>query len=394
MFWPRLGRVDFAAYHPWKPTLPGHRYRLDLADQSNPQAVDFIWSENARGHISGDTPTLMFHHVLTKLVFRLKDISGGSLEGVGGTIGRVPSKGVFDLAEGRLVAENDAAAVRDIALRRATDGDDDRATARLEAIVLPGETAPRTVEFTFSDGSRGRLTLDEKQLSGGKIYFHDVTVTGGGQVSTGAAVIVDWDDQNREPEHHFVIKTGNGGGDGGGDGDGDGDDPPERVRYFVERMGGSGTGADIGPDTGPEEPVGIAAYEGWSNRETTVTERFGFADIRRHGSLDAHIWFPPGVNCDLRIEGLPRGYSDVTLAYDITSADGSGVKASIVQVLVDGQNLTRQVTGLIASPGRYTRIVIPDLPASFTYLRFTTDATTNPHGIRIDNIVLEGTPKN
>jgi hypothetical protein len=220
-----------------------------------------------------------------------------------------------------------------------------------------------------------------------------VTVTAGGEVSTGAAVIVDWDDQNREPEEYFVIKTGPGDGDdpGGGPGDGDdpgdgtgGGDPSEIVQYFVETMGILGQS---------QEPVKIADYRGWKNPAPTFTDRFGNADVRRHGSLDAHIWFPPGVNCEVVIGGLPEGYSDVTLAYDITcdpeNVTGT-VRADVIRVFAGDENLTPWVTRNITSPGRYTRIVTGTLRSGATTLRFQSDGAVNRYGIRIDNITLEG----
>ena len=138
-----------------------------------------------------------------------------------------------------------------------------------------------------------------------------------------------------------------------------------------------------------ETPLKIDSYTGWDNAAMSYSDRFGGADIRSHGSLDAHIYFPPTVDADLRIESLPTGYDDITLSYDITSADMGGVHTGAIRVYAGSQDVSLQLTKLIPSPNRYMRVSI-DLPSGVTSVRFVSDGAVNTYGMRIDNIRLEG----
>jgi hypothetical protein len=380
LFYPRTGRVDFAAYHPWRPTYSDNRYPIDVTDQSRPRDIDFIWSDNARGHVSGDEPLLEFRHVMSKLVFEVHDITGSDLMDLDAVVESLPARGFFDLPRGAIETISGSGA--DITALRVEDGDGEASTRSLEAIVFPDEGVSSHVEFRFADGDTGRLALGEQTWLGGKIYIYRVNVTPGGAVSMGGSVIVDWDDQNRQPGRHSVTKTDPDDGGGGGD-PGGGDDPPEKTRYFVETMGAAAG----------EGPVGINEFTGWSNPSITVSDHLEGADIRTHDRLDPHIWFPSGVNADVRIEGLPGGYTNITLSYDITAHVSGGVPAALIRVWAGTTELTPWVTRIIASPGIYTRVVIDRVPDGVTSLRFMSYGGGNTQGMRIDNIQLEGTKK-
>ncbi len=214
LFYPRAGTVDFTAYHPWRPTQADHRYTVDVADQSDPHAIDLKWSVNATGHSSGDVPFLEFRHTLAKLVFRVTDSTGGSLEGLRVVVEGLPVRAVFDLSQGVLAVTPGSEAP--VAARSddegGGEGDDegddkagDPSRARFEAIILPGEDLSPVVGFTFADGETGRLAPENDTFDGGRMYVFDVTVTEGGRVAMGGAAIIDWDDH--EPEEHYLPKN-------------------------------------------------------------------------------------------------------------------------------------------------------------------------------------------
>ncbi len=385
LFYPRVGTVDFTAYHPWRTDSSDHRYTIDVTDQSDPHAIDLKWSANATGHSSGDVPFLEFRHTLAKLVFRVTDSTGGSLEGLGVVVEGLPVRAVFDLSRGVLAvtpgSEAPVAARRDDEEGGQSDGSsesddegDASSRARFEAIVLPGEELSPVVGFTFADGTTSALVPQNDTFSGGRMYVFDVTVTEGGRVAMGGAAIVDWDDH--EPEQHDLPKTDP---DGPGDPDPGGQDDPPAV-WFDETMGTVAGGAG----------VKIAAYTGWDNPRVSVTDRLGGAEVRTHGNLGNHIWFPPGVDADVRFEGLPEGYTDITLSYDITSATTGGVRASLLRLYAGTTNMTPSVTRLIPSPGRYVRVTLT-VPDGTTSLRWVSDGSVNTTGMRLDNIRLEGT---
>ncbi len=375
LFYPRMGKVDFVAYHPWRPTYDDHRYPIDVGDQSDHSAIDFKFSNNARRHSSGDVPFLEFRHLLSKLVFNVRDVSGAPLDGIAAVIDGLRTRGVFYLSDGMLALKDDSRA--DIAPIVVDDGDRDEATTRLEAIVLPESGLAPVVTFNLKEDTAARLNLVDKVYMGGKIYIYNVAVTAPGKVVlTGGTVIIDWDDQNRNPDEYTVPRTGS-----------DGKDPVDpdtlsnqRTRYFRETMG---SGAD------DDTPIKIDAYTEWDNSSVQFSDRFGGADVRRHGSIDAHIYFPPATDADISISGLPEDYTDITLSYDITAVGAGGVRANLIRVYAGTKNVTSQVTKIIPSPNRYTRVSI-DIPNGVTSLRFVSDASVNIHGMRLDNIALEG----
>lgn len=376
IFYPRVGSVDFVAYHPWRADLDDHLYRVDLTDQTNPATIDLIYSNNATGHSAGDVPLLEFHHKLTKLVFNVADTTGASGEGLQAELTGVRTKAMFDLATGSLAMPDQN--LDTISLMRVEDGDDDRTTTRLEAIVLPESPSAPAIDFALTDGTTATLPLTRADWRAGKIYIHNVTITAAGEaVSTGGSVIVDWDDQDRKPEDYRIVKTNPDDADSPGKTD---DDASNRVKqYFIETFGNRALASS----------VKIDAYDGWDNpAPVKFGDTSGGAEVAVFGHLDAHLRFPPATDVDMEITGLPAGYRDMTLSYDI-AADIPGVRANIVKVYADGQNETSHVTATIPSPNIYIRISLP-VPSGTTRLRFVADRIDNPHGMRLDNIRLEG----
>jgi hypothetical protein len=383
LFYPRAGEVDFVAYYPWRTTYADHRYPIDVADQSDHPTIDFLYSDNAAGHSGGDVPLLEFRHRLSKLVFNIVDMTGESLDGLEAVLSGLVTRGEFHLSEGRLVLDGLSEAGIEPALYE--DGDDDLATTRLEAIVLPEADIAPVVDFALPDGSSAQLRIGDEEFLGGKVYIYDVEITDGGQVSLvgGSAVIVDWDDEDRPPGQYQIPKDRP---DDPDPDDPDPDDPDpseEKTRYFFETFGSDGDVLDTRPR--------INDYAGWDNAEDVeFYDRFGGADVRRSGSLDAHIYFPNDTDayCDVKISGLPADRSDITLSYDIAAGEG-GVRAGLILVYADDVNMTRFVTATIPSPNRYIRVSI-DIPSGTSSLRFVSDPAVNTCGMRIDNISLEG----
>ena len=371
LFYPRIGEVDFAAYYPWRTTYADHRYPVDVADQSDHPAIDFMYSDNATGHSGGDVPLLEFHHKLTKLVFNITDMTGASVDGLEATITGLATRGVFHFSEGRLTLDGNSKA--DIEPAEFEDGDDATSTTRLEAIVLPEADIAPVVDFTLPDGTMARLRLVDCEYLGGKVYIYEVKITEGGQVVFGGGtVIVDWDDQDRAPGQYQIPK---------GDPTKPDDPSEKKTRYFFETLGDDNGALDLRPK--------INDYTGWDNADgVEFSDRLGGADVRRSGPLDAHIYFPADKYADLEITGLPSNRSNITLGYDIAAEEG-GVRANLIAVYAGTVNVTQYITATIPSPNRYVRVSV-DIPSGVGSLRFVSDPDVNTCGVRIDNISLEG----
>jgi len=381
--WPRAGRVDFVACYPWRAALDGDLYPIDLGGRNDPGTMDFIYSDNAVGHSAGDVPLLRFHHRLAKLVFDVTDATGADIGGLTAVVSGPLTRGTFDLSAGTLAV--DEAVAEKIVAARVEDGDGDSATERLEAIVMPCAVVAPTVDFTLPDGSTARLTLTRSAWERGNVYTYRVRVTEGGTVElTGGTTIDNWDDRDRAPDDYEIPKHNP------NDDPDDPDDPtdpsvPGGVElYFAESFGDGGTVAG----------VAVGDYSGWDNgAPVSFAERFGEggeggARVCRTEDMDTHIAFPAGANADFSIRGLPSGRSEITLGYDVAAGRG-GTPASMLRLYADDENITSRVTTLIPSPNHYVRVFV-SVPSGATSLRFVADGVSNAHGMRLDNIRLEG----
>lgn len=73
LYYPPGGRqVDFIAYYPYQETVTNHIYKVDVSDQSDLEAIDLLYSDNAK-EMSSATPTasLGFTHRLSRLVMNI-----------------------------------------------------------------------------------------------------------------------------------------------------------------------------------------------------------------------------------------------------------------------------------------------------------------------------------
>ena len=137
---PGSGTFDFVAYHPYKQSslsgdagkIDGYLYPVVLSDQTDPAAIDLLWSDNATG-VTAAAPDVKFtfEHVLSKVEIAVKQgggISADDLAGVVVTIDGVYNEGFFALNSGRIGNTGVPGAVT---ARAVTEG------VSYEAIVLP-----------------------------------------------------------------------------------------------------------------------------------------------------------------------------------------------------------------------------------------------------------------
>ena len=156
---PGSGTFDFVAYHPYKQSslsgdagkIDGYLYPVVLSDQTDPAAIDLLWSDNAAG-VTAAAPDVKFtfEHVLSKVEIAVKQgggISADDLAGVVVTIDGVYNEGFFALNSGRIGNTGVPGAVT---ARAVTEG------VSYEAIVLP----------TTDAAQRGRVFTVEAPLLG------------------------------------------------------------------------------------------------------------------------------------------------------------------------------------------------------------------------------------
>ncbi len=293
LFYPADGsKVDFVAYYPFTGSLQGGVYPIDLTDQSDVSAIDFLYSDNARGKDSESTgsPFLHFDHVLSKLFFDIvatdedTDLRGMRVEISGARRG-----GEFDLSTGELRVTGDEGKIS--TLVSGTRGE-----AEATLILLPEQGLELTVHFVFADGEESVLLLPNVDYDGGFAYGYTVSV----EESAAAA----------------VVRVGEAQIDGWelGEGDAFKIGKAEREEFYSEGFG-------IG-DYVVERPA-LVDFVGWDSGVAGVSyASLGTGVAIRSKDSDAYMYLQNGA--DVKISGLPTdGYADVGFSCSVF-ATGAG----------------------------------------------------------------------
>ena len=191
IYFPAEGNVDFIAYYPYSESLNGTTYEVNVADQTKPEAIDLLYSNNATNIAKSATVGLTFEHRLSQIVLNLSnDGTLASLKGLKVTLSGTNTTAAFDLGTGTLAA-NDSKA--DIALN--VNADATKATA----IVLPASAAELNgTKLTFTlDGTKPfeAALPAETVYEAGTQYTYNVKLSlnnGKIIVNMGKAEITDW----------------------------------------------------------------------------------------------------------------------------------------------------------------------------------------------------------
>lgn len=150
ILFPQNGSLDFISYYPFQNAATSFVYNIDIARQSNPAAIDLLYSKNAVGE-SGDNPLvkLVFKHMLSRLVFDVTLEEGLSFDdGFSVAIKDIVVDGSFDLNSGEVAlgtTKNKITPVVKIAA--------DKKTANVSSIVVPGQNLS-DVTVVFSLGGK------------------------------------------------------------------------------------------------------------------------------------------------------------------------------------------------------------------------------------------------
>lgn len=378
--YPANGNVDFVAYYPYTATVSGTSIALDLSDQSNPAAIDLLYSDNAKNQsASANAVNLGFSHRLSNLVLNVStDGTLASTAGLAVKLGGTASTATFYLAANTLTAGTAA----DITLNANAAG------TLVSGIVLPtADASAAKLTFTLGDKSVEKA-LNVASLEAGKSYSINVTLKGGGEqlyVSFGQATITDW---TSVPGGNIDVDFEGGTVDPTPD-----PTPGEETTIFEETMGTEAVVKD-----GNYWPY-LKNFTGWVSG-LTFTDVNSTLSARRISDTN-NIWFPANKENDLQITGFSTaGYTKLTLSYDLAanlynSSDAQDVAA--MKGTFNGQAFSTPSKVLSNANGDkdkfYTFTV--ELPASAvsatSELHFTTTAADNTKGLRLTNIKLVGT---
>lgn len=200
IYLPESGNVDFIAYYPYTTSVSGNKLAVNVSDQSNPAAIDLIYSNGTKG-VEATTAipiSLGFTHQLTKVTLNVtKDETIETLNGLGVNIKGISTEGEFNLADGTLTATA-GTNNKDVAMYIDAQG----TTATATAIILPtaASTDQTSLNLTFNlNGQSFTHTISDASIfeKGKNVSFNaNLSINNGKPVVTiGAATIEDWDEK-------------------------------------------------------------------------------------------------------------------------------------------------------------------------------------------------------
>lgn len=235
IYLPESGSVDFIAYYPYTTSVSGNKLAVNVSDQSNPAAIDLIYS-NGTKEVAATTATtisLGFTHQLTKVTLNVtKDGTIETLNGLGVNIKGISTEGEFNLADGTLTATA-GTNNKDVAMYIDAQG----TTATATAIILPTATTSTdqtSLNLTFNlNGQSFTHTISDASIfeKGTNVSFNaNLSINNGKPVVTvGNATINNWTEKP--------------GGDINVDFDGEGQPQPGGETVILDESFATGQGA-------------------------------------------------------------------------------------------------------------------------------------------------------
>lgn len=235
IYLPESGSVDFIAYYPYTTSVSGNKLAVNVSDQSNPAAIDLIYS-NGTKEVAATTATtisLGFTHQLTKVTLNVtKDGTIETLNGLGVNIKGISTEGEFNLADGTLTATA-GTNNKDVAMYIDAQG----TTATATAIILPTATTSTdqtSLNLTFNlNGQSYTHTISDASIfeKGTNVSFNaNLSINNGKPVVTvGNATINNWTEKP--------------GGDINVDFDGEGQPQPGGETVILDESFATGQGA-------------------------------------------------------------------------------------------------------------------------------------------------------
>lgn len=197
IYLPESGNVDFIAYYPYTTSVSGNKLAVNVSDQSNPAAIDLIYSNGTKGVAATTSTTIRlgFTHQLTKVTLNVtKDETIETLNGLGVNIKGISTEGEFNLADGTLTATA-GTNNKDVAMYIDAQG----TTATATAIILPtaASTDQTSLNLTFNlNGQSFTHTISDASIfeKGTNVSFKaNLSINNGKPVVTvGNATISNW----------------------------------------------------------------------------------------------------------------------------------------------------------------------------------------------------------
>ena len=164
IYYPIDGDVDFYSYYP-QTTVSNYKVALNVADQTNQEAIDFMYAKTTGCNKATPQVDLRFSHMLSRLILNVQPGNGlteDDLNKLKVTIKDQNTTATFNLADGVISGEGNPA---NIQMKTVKVG------KKYEAILLPTKSTTREIEFDLDNGHDAPFVWKmDSELKGGNLY--------------------------------------------------------------------------------------------------------------------------------------------------------------------------------------------------------------------------------
>jgi len=164
IYYPIDGDVDFYSYYPHT-TVSDYKVALNVADQTNQEAIDFMYAKTTGCNKATPQVDLRFSHMLSRLILNVQPGNGlteDDLNKLKVTIKDQNTTATFNLADGLISDEGNP---DNIQMKAVQVG------KRYEAILLPTASKIREIEFDLDNGYDAPFVWKmDSELKGGNLY--------------------------------------------------------------------------------------------------------------------------------------------------------------------------------------------------------------------------------
>ena len=164
IYYPIDGDVDFYSYYPHT-TVSDYKVALNVADQTNQEAIDFMYAKTTGCNKATPQVDLRFSHMLSRLILNVQPGNGlteDDLNKLKVTIKDQNTTATFNLADGVISGDGNPANIKMKAVQ---------VGKRYEAILLPTASKIREIEFDLDNGYDAPFVWKmDSELKGGNLY--------------------------------------------------------------------------------------------------------------------------------------------------------------------------------------------------------------------------------
>ncbi len=169
IYFPIDGDVDFYSYYP-QAAVNDYKVALNVADQTNQEAIDFMYAKTTGCNKATPQVKLNFNHKLSNLILDIQPGDGLSQDDLANLTIKVKDQNTtanYNLADGAISDEGTPA---DITMQTITAG------KKYEAILLPTQAESRVLEFNLNNGHDAPFVWTMATTLGGGYKYHYTTV--------------------------------------------------------------------------------------------------------------------------------------------------------------------------------------------------------------------------